>query len=167
MTDTAANPGRGRLIAEALDELAWHTPAGLMRLIRHWPAGRVSLVHLDVLMLLADEGPLPMRAIAEALGVSQASTTGIVDRMEQRDLVERQRDPGDRRVVMVTLSGTGRELIAGIATERRDRLASLLGELSDEDLAALLRGSRALRMARERMLAGSTTAGSDAQRSAT
>ena len=146
---------RRRLVADALEELAWHTPSGIMQSMRRWPAGRVSLVHLDVLMLLADEGRLPMRSIADALDVSQASTTGIVDRMEQRGLVERQRDDEDRRVVMVALTETGRQFIAGIATERRGRLATLLEELSDDELTALLRGSRALRLARERMLARS------------
>ena len=39
-----------------------------------------------------------MSQLAEALDVSQASATGIVDRMEQRGLVSRQRNDEDRRV---------------------------------------------------------------------
>jgi 4'-phosphopantetheinyl transferase len=136
---------------ELLDELTSHTPAGLMRSMRRWPSGPLSLVHLNVLMLLAEEGPSPMRALADTLDVSQASATGIVDRMEQRGLVERRRDDEDRRVIRVALTGAGRDLIAGIATERRGRLAMVLEELSDEELAGFVRGSRALRRARERM----------------
>ena len=66
-----------------------------MRHMRHWPGGALSLVHLNVLAVLQEEGPLPMSGLAESLDVSHASATGIVDRMEQRGLVERRR--GTRR----------------------------------------------------------------------
>lgn len=147
--DTATE--RDRLIATLLDELAAHTPAGMVRHLRRWPAGPLSLVHLNVLTLLDEEGPLPMRALADSLDVSRASTTGIVDRMEQRGLVERNRDEDDRRIVRVALTEAGRQLITGMATERRGRLSSLLDELTNDELDALLRGSRALRRARERV----------------
>ncbi len=51
-----------------------------------------------------------MGQLAEDLDVSVASVTGIVDRMERRGLVERERGTGDRRVIMVDLTeaGTGR-----------------------------------------------------------
>lgn len=145
--EAAARTG---LIAALLDELTAHTPAGMMRAMRRWPSGPLSLVHLNVLMVLSEDGPVSMRTLAEALDVSQASATGIVDRMEQRGLVERQRDEDDRRVIRVALTDGGRQLIAGIASERRGHLAALLDGLTDEDLDGLLRGTRALRLARER-----------------
>jgi DNA-binding MarR family transcriptional regulator len=151
-TDTVDRP---KLLAELLDELASHTPAGIMRFMRRWPGGPLSLVHLHVLAILEIDGPLPMRGVAETLDVSQASATGIVDRMEQRGLVERRRDPVDRRVIRVALTETGRQLIDGIAAERKEHLARILDELTDEELEGFLRGSRALRLARERLHAAS------------
>ena len=94
-------------------------------------------------------GPQSMRSLAVSIDVSQASATGIVDRMEQRGLVERQRDAGDRRVVKVAISGEGERLIAGMAAERREHLATILDELTDDELAAFLVGARAMRRARE------------------
>lgn len=120
-----------------------------MRYLRHWSAGPLSLVHLHVLTVLESEGPSTMRGLAESLDVSQASATGIVDRMEQRDLVERSRDPDDRRVVRVSLTDTGRRLIDGVAAERRERLGLLLDRLTDDELEGFLHGARALRRARE------------------
>ena len=76
--------------------------------MRRWPSGPLSLVHLHVLTVLEADGSVPMRALAEALDVSQASATGIVDRMEQRGLVVRQRDDDDRRVIRVVLTDDGR-----------------------------------------------------------
>ncbi len=142
---------RSTLISRTVDELISHGPFRMMRSMRHWPAGPLSLIHLHVLMLLAEEGPLPMRGLADTLDVSQASMTGIVDRMEQRGLVERHRDDEDRRVVRVALTDDGRQLIVGIGTERRGHLTAMLDELTDDELAGLLLGSRALRRVRERM----------------
>src|SRR5512137_319741 len=116
---------RQSLVQELLDELAAHSPAAAMRHMRHWPGGRLSLVHVNVLAILELDGPLTMHGLAEAMDVSQASTTGIVDRMEQRGLVERQRDDDDRRVVRVALTDEGRRLIAGMTAERRDHLAEM------------------------------------------
>jgi DNA-binding MarR family transcriptional regulator len=120
-----------------------------MRYMRQRPGGGLSLVHLNVLTVLDMDGTLPMRALAESLDVSQASATGIVDRMEQRGLVERQRDEADRRVIRVALTDEGRGLIAGLASERRDHLARILDRLTEAELDGLLRGTRALRRARE------------------
>jgi DNA-binding MarR family transcriptional regulator len=71
--------------------------------------------------------------------------------MEQRDLVKRRRDLTDRRVVRVALTPAGRQMVEGVAAERRERLARLLDELTDDELDGFLRGARALRLARERL----------------
>jgi DNA-binding MarR family transcriptional regulator len=118
--------------------------------MRHWPGGKLSLVHLNVMMTLDADGPLPMGALAEAMDVSQASVTGIVDRMEQRGLVERQRDGEDRRVVKVALTDEGRQLIGTLAAQRREHMAQLLEDLSEEELQGFLLGVRGMRRARER-----------------
>jgi DNA-binding MarR family transcriptional regulator len=122
-----------------------------MRYLRHWPGGRISLIHLNVVSVLETDGPQPMRALAEALDVSQASATGIVDRMEQRGLVERRRDEDDRRIVRVALSDEGRRLVDGLARERHEHLRSMLEECTDPELEAMLVGTRAMRRAKERL----------------
>jgi DNA-binding MarR family transcriptional regulator len=126
-------------------------PAQTMRFMRHWPGGRLSLIHVNVIGVLETDGPQPMRALAEALDVSQASATGIVDRMEQRGLVERRRAEDDRRIVRVYLTDEGRNLLAGIAQDRQEHMLRLFDDFSDEELQAFLVGSRALRRARERL----------------
>jgi len=95
-----------------------------------------------------------MHGLAEAMDVSQASATGIVDRMEQRGLVERGRDAEDRRVVRVAITDEGRRLVAGMANDRREHLAQMLAEFTDDELRAFLTGAVAMRRARERFHAG-------------
>jgi DNA-binding MarR family transcriptional regulator len=65
----------------------------------------------------------------------------------------RERDAADRRVINVALTETGRQLMAGMVAYRRERLRVLLGDLTDEELGCLLMGTRALRRARERLMA--------------
>jgi DNA-binding MarR family transcriptional regulator len=149
MSAPNAAPSHADLRNALIEELTAYAPARQMHLLRHWPGGKMSLVHLNVLFVLSGEGPLPMNRLAELLDVSQASATGIVDRMEQRGLVSRERDEDDRRVVRVVLSAQGEALIAGIAAERRDHLARLLDALPEDDASALLRGLRAMRRARQ------------------
>jgi DNA-binding MarR family transcriptional regulator len=149
LRDRMSSPIDPDLRRQLLEELTSYAPTRQMHAMRHWPAGRLSLVHLNVLIVLNAEGPLPMRGLAEALDVSQASATGIVDRMEQRGLVTRERDADDRRVIRVLPSDTGRGLIEGVADDRRDHLARLLDGLSEDEARGFLLGVRALRRARE------------------
>lgn len=118
-----------------------------------WHRGSLSIVHLTVLALLESEGPLSMGRVAEALDVSQASATGIIDRMEERGLVERRRGEGDRRVVAIHLADGGRAISRDLMALRRERLSHVLAELTPREVSGFLLGIRAMRRARERLVA--------------
>jgi DNA-binding MarR family transcriptional regulator len=147
------SPGRGRrkLAQECVAELSSWNPREFITAFRRWHLGSLSLIHLNVLTLLEAEGPMSMSRLAEALDVSVASTTGIVDRMEKRGLVERRHDLADRRVVLVHPAERGLQVFVEIDKRRRLGLELLLKRLSDEELAGLLAGHRALRVARTEM----------------
>jgi DNA-binding MarR family transcriptional regulator len=66
------------------------------------------MTHLHVLRPLRHHGAMPLGRLADLLGRSMSSTTGIVDRMEERRFVERVRVPDDRRVGLVDASGEWR-----------------------------------------------------------
>ena len=104
--------------------------------------------HLKALTWIDPERPLPMRAMADALDVDASMITWLVDRLEEKGLVERRPMPNDRRVKAVALT----EL--GLTT--RDRLtAAMLGppqELVDLDLRSL----EALREQLEKLPSSST-----------
>ncbi len=136
---------------ELLDELTGWAPRDRLRMFAAWHRGSLSIVHLTVLALLEAQGPLSMSALAEALDVSQASATGIVDRMEERGLVHRQREEDDRRVVAIHLAEAGAAVSRDLVARRRERMRRLLSELNDEEVTAFLKGIRAVRAARERL----------------
>ena len=118
---------------------------------KHWLRGSLSLVHLHVLTVLQVHGPMPMSKLADALDVSVASLTGIIDRMEARGLVERRREPDDRRVIVVHRTDAGDAVFGEMAAERRKHLEMLFERMTDEELESFLVGLRALRRVRSEM----------------
>jgi Transcriptional regulators len=136
------------LVTEVAEELTSWNPREFIAAFQRWHQGSVSLAHLNVLILLEANGQLSMGHLAEALDISVASATGVVDRMEARGLVERRRDATDRRVVLVVPGPEAREVLGGIDARRRQALTKLLARLTDEQLSGLLAGHRALRAAR-------------------
>ncbi len=121
-------------------------------MFRNWHRGALSLIQLNVVAVLEAEGPLPMSRLADELDVSVASATGIVDRMERRGMVQRRHATDDRRVVDVHLTEQGTGIFRDLEAHRREHLARLLGELTEEELAGFLKGIRAIRAARKRLV---------------
>ena len=84
-------------------------------------------------------GPRRMGDLADLARTSQASLTGIVDRLEERGLVERIRSAEDRRVVQVGLTDAGRVEVRCARAQTAERLARLLEPLQAEERDELLR----------------------------
>ena len=151
-TPEPGSPERQALQAELLDEMTGFSPSDFAGAFKSWHRHSLSLVHLNVLTALEADGPLSMKRLAEVMDVSDASATGIVDRMEKRGLVERRHDAADRRVVLVHPTEAGARVFSEMADHRRQMLSQVLTELSHEEMAALLVGMRAIHSARGRLL---------------
>ncbi|MCX6002747.1 MAG: MarR family transcriptional regulator [Chloroflexi bacterium] len=92
---------------------------------------------LKVVLLVYLNGPARMSDLASSLGVTLATATGIVDRLVDRDIVERENSREDRRVVVCRLSAKGHELTDRLYTSGRERARQLLQGL-DEDILSKL-----------------------------
>ena len=136
------------LVRDVLEELSSWNPREFIAAFQRWHQGSISLTHLNVLSVLEANGPLSMSGVADALDISVASATGVVDRMEARGLVKRRRHPEDRRVVLVETAAGARKVFRDIDSRRRRGLAKILSKLTDAELEGLLAGHRALRAAR-------------------
>ena len=109
--------------------------------------GNVSLSHLHVLWLLQHQGALAMGRLAELLDVSFSNASGIIDRMEEKGLVERVRVPDDRRLVLVRPGAAGLQALVQSETSKRERLRSVLGHLTATERPVVLEALRSLRRA--------------------
>jgi DNA-binding MarR family transcriptional regulator len=107
----------------------------------------VSVTQLHLLSLIDRHGEMTMSRVAQVLDVSLSNATGIVDRMEERGLVERHRVPDDRRVVLVRVSERGRRLLGEVEVLKDDLLAAVLDRLTPGQLDRLVRALTDLRSA--------------------
>jgi DNA-binding MarR family transcriptional regulator len=158
-TKSEARQPRDRVIDELLDEITSWTPRERIGAFRSWLRGSLSLIHLHVLTILEADGPISMSRLADALGVSVASMTGIIGRMEQRGLVERRHAEDDRRLVLVHATKSGVAIFRNLEEHRRLRLRAVLGKLTNEERSSLLIGLRAIRAARGAVHAEDEAAG--------
>ncbi|MCK9276075.1 MAG: MarR family transcriptional regulator [Syntrophales bacterium] len=70
----------------------------------------VSAPQLNCLLALYEKGPLSPSQIARFIMVKSSTVTGVIDRLEQKKLVERLRNSPDRRVITVELTEKGKML---------------------------------------------------------
>lgn len=119
---------------------------------------RLTAGRLHALVVLDTQGPQPAGDLARALGVSAATTTGLVDGLVRDGFVERHADPDDgrSRVIHATPAGVQawRDAILGPTAIEGD----VLSRLSDDELALLERASAVLRRVVTEVTEGDGTA---------
>ena len=100
---------RRRLLRAYLDAVTLSEPLQT----RIWHSAQLSLVQVRVLRRLANQ-PQSQSQLGAELGLAPPSITRLVDRLEARELIARQRDEADRRKVVVTLTDEGRQLVSAL-----------------------------------------------------
>src|SRR3954454_18671914 len=104
------------------------------------PAAELELspAQCHVLHLIEPGRPMPMGQLAETLACDASNVTGLVDRLESRDLVRRRPSAEDRRVKVLDLTPTGSRLRA-LLLDRMTAPPATLRRLSDREHRALVR----------------------------
>jgi DNA-binding MarR family transcriptional regulator len=102
--------------------------------------------HHAILALLEGSAPETQAEIADALGYDRGTLVGLLDELEEQKLVERKRDPDDRRRQLVRITADGKrtlgklralarrledEFLAPLDTEQREQLHALLLVLAE------------------------------------
>lgn len=145
---TGRNAGRAELVAELNDALRDQAGRGLM--LHGAIADRFGLNFTDLkcLDLARFEPELTAGRIAAVTGLSTSAVTSVLDRLEKRGFINRQRDPNDRRKVVVVSTGkqeaeTGQQFarlgaLVGdvVARYSTDQLELIVGFLREMEAAA-------------------------------
>ena len=103
--------------------------------------GGLRTRHLIALKLLCDQGPANQQDLAAALSLDPSNVVGLLNELEERELITRRRDRADRRRHIVELSPLGQgeltraytrlssvedDLLSALNAEERDTLYHLL-----------------------------------------
>lgn len=94
----------------------------------------VSSTNVHILSMLDRHGEMAMGRLAEMLDVSLSNASGLIDRLEDRGLVERIRVPDDRRVVIVRATDLGRTTLVELEVLKDGMIQSLLDRLDGAQL---------------------------------
>ena len=108
-----------------------------LSLVRHAPPSSLSRVAAGVLSVLERQGPQRITILAERESVSQPAMTGLVQRLEAADLVERRADPADGRAALIVITVPGLDALTARRHSHDARLASAIESLAAADRAAL------------------------------
>ena len=107
----------------------------------------LSMAQLNILYTLKRCGEVPMSRLAEMLNVSLSNATGLIDRIEERGLVERSRVPEDRRIVLLRVTPAGEQLLGELDVLSDELLRKVLGRLDRSEQAAVATAFASIREA--------------------
>jgi DNA-binding MarR family transcriptional regulator len=131
----AAQAGRTDPGSEAWSLMHWLMVANRQRLMATGQEFDLAPQQMIALRILGG-GPRKMSELAQALYCDSSNVTGIVDRLEERDLVIRESATGDRRVKLLVLTKEGERVRAEI-TKRMAEPPPPIASLSEKDQRAL------------------------------
>ncbi|MEA1006921.1 MarR family transcriptional regulator [Bacillus velezensis] len=88
------------------------------------------------LQWLYELGDMTIGELSGKMYLACSTTTDLIDRMEKNELVERVKDPADRRVVRIHLLAEGERIIQEVILKRQAYLRDMFSTFSEEETAA-------------------------------
>ncbi len=99
----------------------------------------ISKPELLALEAISREEGLMMSDLGKRLDISLSTATGIIDRLNEKKLVKRERNGGDRRVVRVVLTGKGRKTNQTYQKQKKELFGRMLAVLDPEEQGMLIK----------------------------
>jgi DNA-binding MarR family transcriptional regulator len=131
-----------RAAASDLNSAAIHLLRGLRETDRH---SGLTPARLSALSVLVFGGPIPLGRLAKIEGVASPTMTRIVDGLCELGFVARSAHPDSARLVLLTATDAGAQLMAAAAERRFEVISAALQELPEIERADLLRIAPSLR----------------------
>ena len=125
--------------AEKLDLLLHRFLSGFFAIPARQPAsGAITFAQMRVLWTLANNGRHATPGeIADRLGITSSSTTGLVERLADGGYIRRSHSETDRRQVLLQLLPKGRRMMEGFRKLRQSRLRTLMTRLGPGDVVRM------------------------------
>jgi MarR family transcriptional regulator, 2-MHQ and catechol-resistance regulon repressor len=107
----------------------------------------LSITEFSVLEVLYHKEKQTIHQIGNSVLISSGSMTYVIDKLEQRGLINRIACPDDRRVIHVMLTVDGHELMKKIMPKHQELVENMLGSLNNDEAEILV---KLLKKVRER-----------------
>lgn len=98
----------------------------------------ITIPQLVCLREIYENGPIALGALSKIVYVNSSTVTGIVDRLEKRNLVRRTRVSKDRRQIHVEITEEGLEFIANAPGPLEEKFAQRISKLDKDEVKAIL-----------------------------
>jgi DNA-binding MarR family transcriptional regulator len=105
----------------------------------------LTIRDMHVIEAIGDGKGTRMSDLASSLSLSMGTLTVAVDHLIEKGYVSRDRDPGDRRVVLALLTRKGRQAFAHHARFHQEMVDETIARLSPEETDILIRAMEGLR----------------------
>jgi len=99
-----------------------------------------TLPQLSAISILAEHGEQKVSELSEKMGLSDSTVSGILDRLEQKDIIKRKRTQDDRRVVTIFLTKGSRKFFDDFHAKKEEYFAQLFERLSDQEIKDIHKG---------------------------
>lgn len=97
------------------------------KILTNYPISHSQFIALQ---WIAEQENLTIGELSKKIGLAFSTTTDLIDRMESNELIKRERDIRDRRVIRIQTLEKGRSIINDVIEERRQYLGRVLNNLS-------------------------------------
>ena len=97
----------------------------------------ITTPQFNALLALREEPDMTMGDLCEKLFLACSTATDLIDRMEKNGFLERNRDTEDRRVIRLSISDKGQQVIKEVIVARRRYVASMLERLGESEIDQL------------------------------
>ncbi len=135
---------RQRLLDDLADIHAQMEEGFLRAQLDHLADRPLTVQQLRILALLLVDGPARPGELAARLSVTGATLSGMLDRMSTTGLITHEAVPGDARGRMVSPTPSGRAAVTDLLLTPVPDLDWITDDITDDELAALLVGLRAV-----------------------
>ncbi|MEC1523762.1 MarR family transcriptional regulator [Neobacillus niacini] len=94
---------------------------------------KLSITEFSVLEVLFYQGKQTIQQIGNRILISSGSMTYVIDKLEQKGIIKRNDCREDRRVIHITLTAEGKEMMENIMPKYQEMVDSFFGDLTDHE----------------------------------
>jgi len=94
---------------------------------------QLTLLQLETLIFLKQNKSAQMREVAEHLHIAMPSATSLINTLASLNLIDRQNDDSDRRLVRLVLTKKGESLLAKAVEAKKERINKILSFMTQKD----------------------------------